>query len=143
VKAVAIMQIENILSLLGIVSVAGSYVVLLVLLLGVGVIDSASGMRSLYLGSVIGVLIGTGLMGFAKLIRTQAQSLKQLEDIVKLARVQVRHLDEMRKAAVGEVAAPASTTSNNSPPLVAKAAPKVNPTATAVKPAPKQPIKPA
>lgn len=129
------MQIENILSLLGVISVAGSYVVLL---LGVGVIDSESG-RSLYLlGGVIGVLIGMGLMGFAKLIRTQAQSLKQLEDIVKLTRVQVRHLDEIRKAAMGEVAAAPAA---NKPPLVAKVAPKVNP--TAVKPAPKQPVKPA
>jgi predicted membrane-bound spermidine synthase len=128
------MQIENILSLLGVISVAGSYVVLL---LGVGVIDSESG-RSLYLlGGVIGVLIGMGLMGFAKLIRTQAQSLKQLEDIVKLTRVQVRHLDEMRKAAVGEVAAASAPTADNPPTLVTK----VNP--TAVKPAPKQPVKPA
>lgn len=132
------MQIENILSLLGVISVAGSYVVLL---LGVGVIDSESG-KSLYLlGGVIGVLIGMGLMGFAKLIRTQAQSLKQLEDIVKLTRVQVRHLDEMRKAAVGEVTAASAPTADNPPPLVTKVAPKVNP--TAVKPAPKQPVKPA
>lgn len=129
------MQIENILSLLGVISVAGSYVVLL---LGVGVIDSESG-KSLYLlGGVIGVLIGMGLMGFAKLIRTQAQSLKQLEDIVKLTRVQVRHLDEIRKAAVGEVTAPAASP-NNPPSPVTKVAPKVNP--TAVKPAPKQPTK--
>lgn len=133
------MQIENILSLLGVISVASSYVVLL---LGVGVIDSESGKSFYLLGGVIGVLIGMGLMGFAKLIRTQAQSLKQMEDIVKLARVQVRHLDEIRKAAVGEVTAtPTPVAGANNNPPAAKVAPKVTP--TAVKPAPKQPVKPA
>lgn len=130
------MQVENILSLLGIISVAGSYVVLL---LGVGVMDAESG-RSFYL---VGGMLGMGLVGFSKLIRTQSLLQKQLEDLVKLTRVQVRHLDEMRKAALGEL--PPILMPEVKPTPEVKAAPKVTPAAVKppVKPLPKPANKPA
>lgn len=85
------MKIENILGLFGLLLIVVSYILLLA---AFGVVEES---QSFYILSGLGgIVVGTALLGFSKLIKLQEETNKHLHDLASLARAQNRAITELK-----------------------------------------------
>jgi len=85
------MSIEKILNLFGLMTITVAYTLILI---AFGVLEEE---RNTYIISgILGLIIGTSLLGLAKLITLQANILKQLEEIARVNRAEIKALNDLK-----------------------------------------------